>query len=179
MNHNLTKLNLGFKGSKLLRTKLNCKLMKLNEEVTKMGGKTYTTFFSSYSLSFSLSLITYPTVYEEGYFRVVNLTKSFPSTGRMISCPESLASSMLCIDSIENFRKMLMRMTLSSINANFWPSGLEWIRIKDCQIRKLLWKYSGVYAYSLKLNRVNNSLHLWSEEISFVEKWISLDSNSK
>ena len=31
--------------------------------------------------------------------------------------------------------------------------------------------------YSLKKNRVNNSLHLWSEEISFVE-WISLDSNS-
>ena len=30
----------GFKRSKLLRTKLNWKLMKLNEEVTKMGGKT-------------------------------------------------------------------------------------------------------------------------------------------
>ena len=29
-----------------------------------------------------------------------------------------------------------------------------------------------------KKNRVNNSLHLWSEEISFVEEWISLDSNS-
>ena len=27
-------------------------------------------------------------------------------------------------------------------------------------------------------NQVNNSLHLWSEEISFVEEWISLDSNS-
>ena len=25
---------------------------------------------------------------------------------------------------------------------------------------------------------MNNSLHLWSEEISFVEEWISLDSNS-
>ena len=31
---------------------------------------------------------------------------------------------------------------------------------------------------SKKKNRVNNSLHLWSEEISFVEEWISLDSNS-
>ena len=41
MNGNLTKLNLRFEGSKLLRTKLNWKLMKLNEEVTKMGGKTY------------------------------------------------------------------------------------------------------------------------------------------
>ena len=30
---------------------------------------------------------------------------------------------------------------------------------------------------SLK-NRVNNSLHLWSEKISLVEEWISLDSNS-
>ena len=27
-------------------------------------------------------------------------------------------------------------------------------------------------------NLVNNSLHLWSEEISLVEEWISLDSNS-
>ena len=29
-----------------------------------------------------------------------------------------------------------------------------------------------------KKNRVNNSLHLWSEDISLVEEWISLDSNS-
>ena len=36
----MTKLNLGFEGSKLLRTKLNWKLMKLNAEVTKVGGKT-------------------------------------------------------------------------------------------------------------------------------------------
>ena len=41
MNDNLTKLNFRFERSKLLRTKLNWKLMKLNEEVTKMGGKTY------------------------------------------------------------------------------------------------------------------------------------------
>ena len=41
MNGNLTKLNFGIDGSKLLWTKLNWKLMKLNEEVTKMGGKTY------------------------------------------------------------------------------------------------------------------------------------------
>ena len=41
MNENFTKLKLGFERSKLLRTKLNWKLMKLNEEVTKMGGKTY------------------------------------------------------------------------------------------------------------------------------------------
>ena len=34
MNDNLTKLNLKFERSKLLRT-------KLNEEMTKMGGKTY------------------------------------------------------------------------------------------------------------------------------------------
>ena len=27
-------------------------------------------------------------------------------------------------------------------------------------------------------NRVNNSLHLWSEEIALVEEWILLDSNS-
>ena len=40
MNDNLTKLNLGFERIKLLRTKLNWKLVKLNEEVTKMGGKT-------------------------------------------------------------------------------------------------------------------------------------------
>ena len=32
--------------------------------------------------------------------------------------------------------------------------------------------------YSLKKSRVNNSLHLCSEEISLVEEWISLDSNS-
>ena len=44
MNDNLTKLNLGFKGSKLLRTKFNWKFKKLNEEVTKMGGKTYITW---------------------------------------------------------------------------------------------------------------------------------------
>ena len=44
MNDNLTKLNFRFERSKVLRTKLNWKLMKLNEEVTKMGGKTYTTF---------------------------------------------------------------------------------------------------------------------------------------
>ena len=31
---------------------------------------------------------------------------------------------------------------------------------------------------SLKQNRVNNSLHLWSEDISLVEEWISLDSDS-
>ena len=30
----------------------------------------------------------------------------------------------------------------------------------------------------LSKNRVNNSLHPWSEEISLVEEWISLDSNS-
>ena len=41
VNDNLTKLNFRFERSKLLRTKLNWKLMKLNEEVTKMGGKTY------------------------------------------------------------------------------------------------------------------------------------------
>ena len=41
VNDNLTKLNLRFEGSKLLRTKLNWKLMKLNAEVTKIGGKTY------------------------------------------------------------------------------------------------------------------------------------------
>ena len=35
--------------------------------------------------------------------------------------------------------------------------------------------YSNVY---LSKNRLNNSLHLWSEEISLVEEWISLDSNS-
>ena len=29
-----------------------------------------------------------------------------------------------------------------------------------------------------KISRVNNSLHLWSEEISLVVEWISLDSNS-
>ena len=39
MNDNLTKSNVGFERSKLLRTKLNWKFMKLNEEVTKMGGK--------------------------------------------------------------------------------------------------------------------------------------------
>ena len=33
------------------------------------------------------------------------------------------------------------------------------------------------YTYTCMKNRVNNSLHLWSEEISFVEEWISLDSN--
>ena len=41
VNDNLTKLNFRLDRSKLLRTKLNWKLMKLNEEVTKMGGKTY------------------------------------------------------------------------------------------------------------------------------------------
>ena len=41
MNDNLTKLDLAFERSKLLRTKL----MKLNEDVIKMGGKTYTTIF--------------------------------------------------------------------------------------------------------------------------------------
>ena len=35
-----------------------------------------------------------------------------------------------------------------------------------------------VWQCTLKNNRVNNSLHPWSEEISFVEEWISLDSNS-
>ena len=40
MNDNLTKLNLGFEGSKLLRTKLNVKIDELKEEVMKMGGKT-------------------------------------------------------------------------------------------------------------------------------------------
>ena len=45
MNATLTKLNLGFGSSKqLLQTKLNLKLMKLNEEVTKMCGGTYITF---------------------------------------------------------------------------------------------------------------------------------------
>ena len=29
-----------------------------------------------------------------------------------------------------------------------------------------------------KKNQVNNSLYLWNEYISFVEEWISLDSNS-
>ena len=43
MNDNLRKLNLRFERSKLLRTKLNKKIMKLNEEVTKMGGETYIT----------------------------------------------------------------------------------------------------------------------------------------
>ena len=33
------------------------------------------------------------------------------------------------------------------------------------------------WGYSLK-NRVNNSLHSWREDISLVEEWISLDSNS-
>ena len=42
MNDNLTKWNLGIERSKRFRMKLNWKLMKLNEEVTKMGGKTYT-----------------------------------------------------------------------------------------------------------------------------------------
>ena len=41
MNDNLTKLNVRFERSKLFRTKLNLKLMKLNEEVTRMGGKAY------------------------------------------------------------------------------------------------------------------------------------------
>ena len=41
MNDNLTKLNLGFERSKLLLAKLNGKLMKLNEEVTKMGGEIF------------------------------------------------------------------------------------------------------------------------------------------
>ena len=44
-------------------------------------------------------------------------------------------------------------------------------------ISKLLQK-ENVYPYSKKKPRVNNSLHLWSEEISFVEEWILLDSNS-
>ena len=35
------KLNFRFERSKLLRTKLNSTLMKLNGEVTKMGGKIY------------------------------------------------------------------------------------------------------------------------------------------
>ena len=34
-------MNFRFERSKLLRTKLNWKLMELNEEVKKMGGKTY------------------------------------------------------------------------------------------------------------------------------------------
>ena len=42
VNDNLTKLNFRVEHSKLLRTKLNKKWMKLNDEVTKMGGKTYT-----------------------------------------------------------------------------------------------------------------------------------------
>ena len=41
VNDNLTKLNFRFECSKLLRTKLNWKLMKLNADVTEMGGKTY------------------------------------------------------------------------------------------------------------------------------------------
>ena len=41
MNDNLTKMNFRFERSELLRTKLNWKLVELNEEVTKMGGKTY------------------------------------------------------------------------------------------------------------------------------------------
>ena len=44
MNDNLTKLNFRIERSKLLRTKLNWKLMKLNAEVTKMGGKTYNNY---------------------------------------------------------------------------------------------------------------------------------------
>ena len=44
VNDNLTKLNFRFERSKLLRTKLNWKFMKLNAEVTKMGGKTYIIF---------------------------------------------------------------------------------------------------------------------------------------
>ena len=40
-NVNLTKLNFRFERSKLLRTKLNWKFMKLNAEVTKWAGKTY------------------------------------------------------------------------------------------------------------------------------------------
>ena len=54
MNDNLTKLNLGFERSKLLRTKLNCKLMKLNEEVTKMGRKTYSIIFFFFFFFFLL-----------------------------------------------------------------------------------------------------------------------------
>ena len=41
VNDNLTEFNFRFEISKLLRTKLNGNSMKLNEEVTKMGGKTY------------------------------------------------------------------------------------------------------------------------------------------
>ena len=40
MNDNVMKLKLEFERSKLLRTKLKSKLMKLNEEVTKWAGKT-------------------------------------------------------------------------------------------------------------------------------------------
>ena len=41
VNDNLTKLNFRFERSKLLRTKLNWKFIKLMAEVTKIGGKTY------------------------------------------------------------------------------------------------------------------------------------------
>ena len=44
VNDNLMKLNFRFERSKLLRMKLNWKFMKLNEEVTKMGEKTYIIF---------------------------------------------------------------------------------------------------------------------------------------
>ena len=55
MKEKLTKLNLGFERSKLLRTKLDWKLMKLNEEVTKMGGKTYTKQLIIFTVVFVLS----------------------------------------------------------------------------------------------------------------------------
>ena len=55
----------------------------------------------------------------------------------------------------------------------------EWQAVKGLGKYFVRGKYIIIIMLSLKKkSRVNNSLHPWSEEISLVEEWISLDSNS-
>ena len=76
-------------------------------------------------------------------------------------------------------------------NGNRWSPAVKNKRSRHCGTHPYYMWLSGVSPppppppkwcpildlLSLK-SRVNNSLHLWSEEISLVEEWISLDSNS-
>ena len=63
------------------------------------------------------------------------------------------------------------------VPAEYWcPYGTPGAKSKSLAIPMELLPLN-TQKYSLR-NRVNNSIHLWSEEISRVEEWILLDSNS-
>ena len=160
MNGNLTKLNCGIEGSKLLRTKLNWKLMKLNEEVTKMGGKTYMVF---------------PPIFVTSSFNIINFQFNF------------VRRSLLHSNLKFNFVKLSFTFVFLSIKFNnsafkfklhsncHWNSSLSLSELRMQGSNSSFFQTNSLFCHSIR--QVLLGLYIW--ETILIETLTKMNANRR